>query len=72
MPRPMHPAEFEVAASNSLESRFINQKIHYLSVFDLEGLRLDLWIKVTGNGAKYPLHDLTYVPAKFEVALSNG
>ena len=33
---------------------------------------LDLWVKATQNIAKYPLHYVTYVPAKFEVATSNG
>ena len=29
-------------------------------------------LKVTRNVAKYPLHFVTYAPAKFEVAMSNG
>ena len=33
---------------------------------------LDLWVKVTQNVAQYPLHHMTYAPAKFEVAMSNG
>ena len=41
------------------------------TLFEFEGLRLDLWVKVTGNGALYPLHHLTYAPAKFEVSLPN-
>ena len=32
---------------------------------------LDLGVKVTQNVAKYPLHHVTYAPAKFEVATPN-
>ena len=28
--------------------------------------------KVTQNVAQYPLHHMTYAPAKFEVSVSNG
>ena len=31
----------------------------------------DLEVKVTQNVAQYPLHHVTYAPAKFEVATSN-
>ena len=31
-----------------------------------------LGVKVTQNVAQYPLHHVTYAPAKFEVAMSNG
>ena len=37
------------------------------ALFDLE-----LGVKVTQNFAKCPLHHVTYGPAKFEVATSNG
>ena len=33
---------------------------------------LDLAIKITQVVAQYPLHHVTYVHAKFEVATSNG
>ena len=33
---------------------------------------LDLWIKVTWNINQYPLHHVTYAPAKFEDAMSNS
>ena len=33
---------------------------------------LDLGVKVTQNIAQYPLHHVTYAPAEFEVAMSNG
>ena len=33
---------------------------------------LDLGVKVTQNVAQYPLHHVTYAPAKFEVATSNS
>ena len=29
-------------------------------------------VKVTRNVSQYPLHHVTYVPAKYEVATSNG
>ena len=32
---------------------------------------LDLRVNVAQNIAKYPLHHVTYAPAKFEVAMSN-
>ena len=46
--------------------RCIYKKIHYLTV------DLDLVVKVTQNIAQYPLHYVTYVGTKFEVASSNG
>ena len=33
---------------------------------------LDLRVNVTHNVAQYPLHHVTYAPANFEVAMSNG
>ena len=33
---------------------------------------LDLGVKVTQNTVQYPLHHVTYTPAKFEVAMSKG
>ena len=33
---------------------------------------LDLVDKVTQNDVQYPPNHMTYVPAKFEVAMSNG
>ena len=33
---------------------------------------IDLWVKVTQNIAQYPLYSVTYAPAKFEFATSNG
>ena len=44
----------------------IYKKIHFLT-FDI-----DLGVKVKRNVAQYPLHHLTYLPTKFEVATSNG
>ena len=32
----------------------------------------DLWVKVRGNVAQYPLHYVTYAPVKFELNASNG
>ena len=40
--------------------------MHYLT-FDN-----DLGVKVTRNGAQYPLHHVTYSATKFELAMSNG
>ena len=33
---------------------------------------LDLGVKVTLNVAQYPLHHVTYLSTKFEVAMSKG
>ena len=33
---------------------------------------LDVGVKVTGKIAQYPLHHVTYTPAKFEVTTSNS
>ena len=33
---------------------------------------LHLGVKVTQNVAQYLLHNVTYAPVKFEVAMSNG
>ena len=33
---------------------------------------LDFWVKVTQNVAQNPPHHVTYAPAKFEVAMTNG
>ena len=37
-----------------------------------ENTFLDLGVKATQNIAQYPLHHVTYAPAKFEVDISNG
>ena len=47
--------------------RHIYKKVHYCT-FNLD-LRLRTNMK---NIAQYPLHHMTYAPAKFEVAMSNG
>ena len=39
----------------------------YFFTFDL-----DLKVMVTQNVAQYPPHNVTYAPAKFAVATSNG
>ena len=44
----------------------VSKKIHYLTS------NLKIWVNVTQNVAKYPLHHETYVDAKVEVATSNG
>ena len=35
-------------------------------------MTLTSWFKVTQNVAQYPPHHVTYAPANFEVAMSNG
>ena len=45
-------------------SYYIYKKIQYLT--------FDLRVKVTQNVAQYPLHHVTYLATKFEVAMSNG
>ena len=37
-----------------------------------ENTLFDLDLGVTLKGAQYPLHHVTYAPAKFEVAMFNG
>ena len=37
-----------------------------------ENTLLDLGVKVTLNVVQYPLHHMSYVHVKFEVAMSNG
>ena len=41
--------------------------LHEITLFDLY-----LGVKVTQNVAQYPLHYVTYLITKFEVATSNG
>ena len=50
--------------AKQFRNRCIYKKIHYLT--------FDLGINVTCNVAQYPIHHVAYVPAKFEVATSNG
>ena len=47
----------------------VKEKMHLQenTLFDL-----DLGIKVTQNVAQYPLHHVTYAPAKFDIASSHG
>ena len=52
------PAQFEAAMSNSLGVNAFTRNIW----FDLE----------QGHMKHCPLHHVTYVPAKFEVATTNG
>ena len=56
--------KFEGTKSNDLGDAFY-KKIHYLT-FDL-----DLGIKAKRNFAQYPLHHVTFLGIKFEVARSN-
>ena len=41
--------------------------LHEKTLFDL-----DLWVKVTQNASKYPLHYVTLSDTKYEVATSDG
>ena len=43
----------------------VHNCIYPLFIFDLD-------LGVTQNIAQYPLHHVTYAPAKFEVAMSNS
>ena len=47
----------------------VKGEMHFqeITLFDL-----DLGVKVTRNVAQYPLHYVTYLVTKFEVAASNG
>ena len=45
----------------------VHHRKYPLFYFDLY-----IGVKVTQNVAQYPLHQVTYAPAKFEVAMSNG
>ena len=47
----------------------VKEEMHFQEniLFDL-----DLWVKVTGYVAQYPLPYGTYAPVKFEVNTSNG
>ena len=47
----------------------IEEKMHLqeITLYDL-----DLGVKVRQNVAQYPPHHVTYAPAKFKVAMSNG
>ena len=49
-----------------LRRRCIYKKIHYLT------FHLDPKVKVSQNIYQYPLHHVTYAPAKSEVAMANG
>ena len=62
---PMHQQSLNLLCARVL-GRFNYKEMHYLT-FDL-----DLWVKVTWNVAQYPLHHVTYAPAKFEVATCDG
>ena len=57
---------FEVATSNSLGGDAFTRK--YIISF----LILTLGQGETWNVAQYPLHHLTYTPAKFVAAMSNN
>ena len=41
--------------------------LHEIALFVLE-----IWVKVTQDVAKYPLHHVTYSDTKFEVSTSDG
>ena len=43
----------------------VHHRIYSFFIFDLD-------LGVTQNIAQYPLHHVTYAPAKFEVTMSNG
>ena len=47
----------------------VEEKMHLKenTLFDL-----DLGVKITQNVAQYPGHQVTYAPAKFDIATSHG
>ena len=45
----------------------VKEKLHFQ-----ENTLFYLGVKVIGNVAQYPLHQVTYAATKFEVATSNG
>ena len=55
-------------ALNTNKTRLQSMVHHCISPPFIFGLDLE----VTQNIAQYPLHHVTYAPAKFEVAMSNG
>ena len=59
-------AKFEVATSNRLGGDAFTRK-NIISF-----LRLTLGQGQTRNVPQYPLNHMTYAPAKFEAAMSNG
>ena len=59
-------AKFEVATSNGLGGYAFTRK------YIIELLTLTLGQGQTRNVAPYPLHHMTYAPAKFEAAMSNS
>ena len=58
--------KFEVAMSNGLGGDAFTRK------YIISPLTLTIGQGHTGNIAQYHLHHMTYAPAKFEVAMSNG
>ena len=57
--------KFEVATSNGLEGDAFTRK------YIISTLTLTLGQGHTQNVTQYPLHHMTYAPAKFEVAMSS-
>ena len=55
------PANFEVSTFNDLGGDVFSRKIHCLTLGE-----------ATRDVAEWPLHHVTYAPAKFEVAMCNG
>ena len=49
---------------------YLQEKTLLTLIFDI-GVNTD-WVKATQNVAQYPLHNMTYAPAKFRVAMSNS
>ena len=53
--------------------RFLRQTVHVdMHLQENTLFYLDLGVKVTQNIAQYPLHHVTYLGTKFEVATFNG
>ena len=47
-------------------------KLLRLMVYEKKKMHYLIGVKVTGNVAQYPLHNVTYPGSKFEVVTSNG
>ena len=59
-------AKFEVAMSKGLGDAFTKKTALFGIDLGVKML-LDLGVKVTQNVDRYPVHHVTYAPAKFEV-----
>ena len=59
--------DLDLEVARKFKVATFNMHLQENTLFDLV-----LGVNVTGNVAQYPLHNVTYAPAKFEVATPNG